>query len=284
MDNKSTGEDLRLLEHVAALENKSRVTRGRELQSRLEAQGINAEIQEWRFPRITNLVVDFSHNPNERRLLFSAHYDAVKNSPGANDNASSVAVLVGLCQQLRNVQAPVRVVFFDREEAWFRTPFVRLGLLGSLYYVFRNDLHNIEAVYNLEFCGLGDSLSIWPVKGKKKDTLAVKIAEKAAATLNMEVKLAHVPGLLLSSDHLPFRLRGVSNSITLSLLPADELPMLEQFVSNLNVPRLLIGRRPTMPGVLSRVHKDSDDSSRLSEDSLRLMLSLLVEIIECYNF
>lgn len=239
-------EELHLLEHIAALENKSRVARGKELQSRLQALGINAEIQEWHFPQMTNFVVDFSPSLNKRHLLFSGHYDAVRNSPGANDNASSVAVLLGLCHELRNVQVPVRVVFFDREEAWFRTPLWRLGLLGSLYYVFRNDLTNIEAVYNLEFCGLGDSLAIWPVKGKKKDIPAIKIAEKAATKLNMKVKLAHVPGLLLSGDHLSFRFRGVSNSITLSLLPADQLPMLEQFVSNLNVPGLLFGRRPTI--------------------------------------
>ena len=284
MDREGTKGGLPLIEYVMALENKTSRARGIEVQAALEAMGINAEIQERRFPRTTNLVVDFTRDPSERRLLFSAHYDVIKNRPGANDNASSVAVLLGLCQQLKNVRAPVRVVFFDREEAWLRTPFVKLGLLGSLYYVFRNDLHNIEAVYNLEFCGQGDSLSIWPVKGKKRNVLAVKIAEKAAATLKMEVRLAHVPWLLLSSDHLSFRLRGVSNSITLSLLPSDQLPVLEQFVSNLHVLKLLFGHRPTMPGVLFRVHKDSDVSSRLSEDSLKLMLSLIVGIIQSYDF
>ncbi|MFC1977994.1 M28 family metallopeptidase [Chloroflexota bacterium] len=284
MNNRVTLEEIRLIEHVSALEYKSRVARGRELLSRLYAQGINPEIQEWHFPQTTNFIVDFSSDPNEKRLLFCAHYDAVKDCPGANDNASSVAVLLGLCQLLKNTQTPARVVFFDREESWLRTPFVRLGLLGSLYYVFSNNLKNVEAVYNLEFCGLGDSLSVWPVKDKKKDISAVRSAKKAAAKLNLKVKLADVPGLLLSSDHLSFRLKGISNSITLSLLPADQLQMLEQFVSNLSIRKILMGQRPIMPGVLSHVHKATDDSSRLNEDSLRLMLSLLVEIIKGYKF
>jgi len=284
MNIEGTSENFRLMGYVEALENKSNAARGEAVESALEALGINAEIQEWRFPRTKNLVVDFSPESKERRLLFSAHYDAVKNCPGANDNASSVAVLLGLCQYLRAAQAPVRVVFFDREEAWFRTPFIRLGLLGSLYYVLKNGKQNIEAVYNLEFCGLGDSLSIWPVKEKGENIPAVRNAEKAAAKLNLNVKPAHVPLFLLSSDHLSFRLRGISNSVTLSLLPAGQLPVLEQFVSSLSISRIISGHRPIMPGVLSHVHKASDDSSRLSEGSLRLMLSLLVEIIRNYDY
>ena len=284
MENKQTWGDLFLMEHVKALENEDRAARGRELQSRLEAQGISPEVQGWRFPRTKNFVVDFTPDRHEKRLLFSAHYDAVKNRPGANDNASSVAVLLGLCQLLRDTRVPVRVVFFDREAAWFRTPFIRLGLLGSMYYVFSNNLENIEAVYNLEFCGLGNSLGIWPIKSKQKDIPAVRNAEKAAAKLNTEARTADVPGFLLSSDHLPFRLRGVANSVTLSILPADQLLMLEQFISNLSIPGLLSGQRPAMPGVLATIHKDSDNSSLINEKSLRLMLSLLLEIIRCYSF
>lgn len=276
--------ELHLLRHVIDLENKTRVARGREVQSKLLEMEITPLIQEWHFPEMTNYIVDFSQPIGKKHLLFSAHYDAVKNSPGANDNASSVAVLLGLCSKLRNMQIPVRVVFFDREEAWLRTPFFRLGLLGSLYYVLKNDLSNVEAVYNLEYCGLGDSLAIWPVKEKKKDIPAVIAARNAAGKLNMNAKLAHVPGLLLSSDHLSFRIKGVSNSVTLSLLPSDQLPMLEQFVSNLSVRGLLFRRRPPMPGVLSSIHKPIDHSSQLSEDSLALMLSLLIEIIHSYEF
>ena len=61
----------------------------------------------------------------------------------------------------------MRVVFFDREEAWLRTPFFRFGLLGSLYYVWKANVQNISAVYNLEFCGWGDCLGIWPVRDQE---------------------------------------------------------------------------------------------------------------------
>lgn len=277
-------EELNLLEHVKALENKNRVNRGNEIYSRLKSLGVNVRVQKWLFPQMANFIVDFSPDVSKRHLLFSGHYDAVKNSPGANDNASSVAVLLGLCQELRDVSVPVRVVFFDREEAWFRTPFLRLGLLGSLYYVLRNKLSNIEGVYNLEFCGLGDSLAIWPINEKGEDIAVVQFAEKAATKLNTNIAKAQVPKLLLGSDHLSFRLAGVSNAVTLSLLPEEQLAIIKKFISDFSILRLLSGRVPELPGVIAMRHTSMDDSSQLNENSLRLMLSLLLEIVNDYKF
>ena len=249
---------------------------------RLEAQGTAFSRQEQRFPRISNLIVDFSSSPRDKYLLFSAHQDAVNSSPGANDNASSIAVLIELCRRLKGRDLPVRVVFFDREEAWFRTPLLRLGLLGSFSYVLGNDVKRVLAAFNLEFCGLGDSLAIWPVKPREIPLPAVRCAQRSASLLNVPSRSGHLPWVFLSSDHLPFRLAGVRNSVTLSLLPAEQLPVLEAFVRSLSVPKLLSGHRPPLPGVLGRIHKSVDDSSTLSEDSLELMVSLLVQIIELY--
>jgi hypothetical protein len=272
----------RLMEYVKALENRPSAERGRQVLAALEALGIEATVQECRWPRIKNIIVDFSPGP-EQRLLFSAHYDAVKGSPAANDNASGVAVLLGLCHKLRQAPAPVRIVFFDREEAWFRTPLLRLGLLGSLYYVLRNDLRRITAVYNLELCGTGDFLGVWPVKGRQKGLPAVRAVARAAGQLKLDVGLAHIPWPLFSGDHLSFRLWGLSNAVTLSLLPLAQRPALERLASEARVRRLLLGRRPEIPEVLSRIHTAGDTSSRLNEGSLRLMLSVLVEVLREYS-
>jgi len=270
--------DLPLMEYVKALENQPSAARGRLVLAALEALGIAATVQECRWPRIKNIIVDFSPGPGPRPL-FSAHYDAVKGSPAANDNASGVAVLLGLCNKLREAPAPVRVVFFDREEAWFRTPLLRLGLLGSLYYVLRSDLRRISAVYNLEFCGTGDLLGVWPVQDRQRDLPAVTAVARAAGQLKLDVGLAHLPWLLFSADHLSFRLLGLSNAITLSLLPAAQRPALERLTSEVRIRQLLLGRRPEIPEILSRIHTSGDTSSLLSEDSLRLMLSVLVELL-----
>ena len=272
--------DYPLLEIVRKLENQSNRVRGRLIQAELQFMGVQYHLQESRLLKIINIIVDIAPASTAKKLLFSAHYDAVKGSPGANDNASGVAVLVGLCQKLKVSGVPARIVFFDREEAWFKSPLLRLGLLGSLYYAVRTDLKDISAVFNLEFCGLGEVLGVWPIKQRERELAAVKQVEAAAKRLDIDIKWAHLPWFILSSDHLTFRLRGISNSLTLSLLPGSQIPALEKMVSGLNWRKILFRGRTVLPQPLFHIHSNQDNSSKLSEHSLQRTLSLLIEVIK----
>jgi hypothetical protein len=86
--------------------------------------------------------------------------------------------------------------------------------------------------------------------------------------------------ILLSSDHLSFRLRGLVNSVTLTLLPASQLHVMGKMVSDLRIMSLLMGRRPRLPEPLSRVHTPLDTSAQLNEASLQTMLRVLLEILD----
>jgi hypothetical protein len=274
-----SGGSLSLIEYVRALEGRDSAARGEQVVTTLKSKGLKPFIQSCRWPRIRNIIVDFMPDSTAKRLLFSAHYDVVKGSPGANDNASGVAVLLGLCDQLCRVPRPVRVVFFDREECWFRTPLLSLGLLGSLYYVWKAELRNVAAIYNLEFCGQGDFLGIWPVKGREIELSAVKQVQAAASRLSMPFRSTHIPWQLFSSDHLSFRLRGFANAVTLSLLPPSQIPILEEVLATMSFSRLLIGKRPLLPEPLSYIHSQGDNVAKIEERSLKLMLSLLLELV-----
>lgn len=61
-------------------------------------------------------------------VLLAAHYDTVAGSPGADDNASGVAVVLEAARRFADRPTPraLRLVFFDGEER---------GLLGSRAYV-----------------------------------------------------------------------------------------------------------------------------------------------------
>jgi Zn-dependent M28 family amino/carboxypeptidase len=64
-------------------------------------------------------------DPKAARFIVGAHYDSVRGSPGADDNASGVAVLVELARRLRNDDLPasVELVAYTLEEPpFFRTP------------------------------------------------------------------------------------------------------------------------------------------------------------------
>lgn len=64
--------------------------------------------------------------------MLGAHYDTVRGSPGADDNASGVAALIEIARMLaeRTVRASVRCVAFVNEE-W---PFYGSRAMGSMVY------------------------------------------------------------------------------------------------------------------------------------------------------
>ncbi|MCP3919674.1 MAG: M20/M25/M40 family metallo-hydrolase [bacterium] len=70
-------------------------------------------------PKVANVVATFpgAKQPSEI-VLIGAHYDAVPGSPGANDNASGVALLLATARRLRDTPTgrTVRIVFFVNEE------------------------------------------------------------------------------------------------------------------------------------------------------------------------
>jgi hypothetical protein len=80
-----------------------------------------------------NLIVE---RPGSRRsneiVLLGAHYDTVSSTPGADDNASAVAVLLEASRLLRghNGGRTARFVAFACEEA----PYFNLGAMGSQYH------------------------------------------------------------------------------------------------------------------------------------------------------
>ena len=96
----------------------------------------------------------------------------------------------------------------------------------------------------------------------------------------MPFKAAHIPWLFLSSDHLSFRLRGLSNSVTLSLLPSSQVVVMDRLLETISIIKLLKGQRPSLPEPLSHIHSNEDTSSKLNEESLKLMLSLLLELVK----
>src|SRR5437899_10241599 len=91
----------------------------------------------------------------QRVLLLIAHHDAVPGSPGANDNAAAVGILLHLLERVAGDVPPgfrVRFLFTAAEER---------GYLGAREYVKRERLRDIAGVLSLELCGIGDALAVW---------------------------------------------------------------------------------------------------------------------------
>ncbi len=168
-------------------------------------------------------------NKEAGAILVAAHYDTVFISPGADDNASGVAVLLEIARLLRSHPTPrtLQLVFFDREEA---------GLLGSKAFVTNKaHLQNLHGVIVIDMVGFTchtAGCQKYPVglpvtpPSDKGDFLAVvgdaehlpllsafhNSQERAKLPLVLTLPIP-LKGLLtpdvLRSDHAPFWYQGV---------------------------------------------------------------------------
>ena len=101
-----------------------------------------------------NLILNLCPNQrvaNRPPILIGAHYDTVPGSPGADDNATGVAVLLELARFFSSNAAnfPIRLVAFDLEE---------YGLLGSTSYAnfLKEQNQSLRLMISLEMLGYCD--------------------------------------------------------------------------------------------------------------------------------
>jgi hypothetical protein len=159
----------------------------------------------------------------DRVLVLIAHHDAVPASPGANDNAASVAILLTLLERLA-VAPPsrlrVRLLFPACEE---------LGYLGARAYVRATPPAGVVGVLSLELCGIGDTPAIWDATMETPFLATVRAAFESLGRRADESY--HVVGKipLFGSDHRAFSDVGVP-AYGLSVVPAAQAEALRQFV------------------------------------------------------
>jgi hypothetical protein len=121
----------RLWKHVETLagerDSESDRTFARDyISQQLQASGLSPQLQQ--FDRGTNILAEKKGTDSKTgTILVGAHYDSVLKSPGADDNATGVAVVLEVARLLGSRSTPrtLQVAFFDREE---------IGLLGSLAF------------------------------------------------------------------------------------------------------------------------------------------------------
>ncbi|MCL6607168.1 MAG: M28 family peptidase [Geminicoccaceae bacterium] len=85
----------------------------------LEAAGLAVERRPYRFlgHEVANLVgVPAASRKSKQWYLVGAHYDSVAGTPGADDNASAVAVMLELARRLADCPLPLRFLAFTLEE------------------------------------------------------------------------------------------------------------------------------------------------------------------------
>jgi Zn-dependent M28 family amino/carboxypeptidase len=192
------------------------------IQNEFESFGMHVTTQ----GEYDNIIASYGDENNEFLVLIGAHYDSVPESPGADDNASAVAGLLGLAKSFELIKnARIGFVAFNREED---------GLLGSAEYVRHLSEHQkekIKCAHILEMIGyakdnpgtqaipaglpikidnIGNFIGI--IANKRSNSLLNEIISTASIrTPSLPVKCLKVfMGVeklfphLLRSDHAPF--------------------------------------------------------------------------------
>ena len=126
----------------------SRSTVRRYLGQQLEDLGLTP--QEFSFPLGANVYAELAATDGgTSTIIVGAHFDSVQGSPGADDNASGVAAVLGAVRYLSQLECRTHnlmFMFFDREED---------GLFGSLVYAASLDQtgREIHSVHTIDMVG-----------------------------------------------------------------------------------------------------------------------------------
>lgn len=151
-------------------------------------------------------------------IVLGAHYDSVSAGPGANDNASGVAVLLETARVLapKSLKHTLVFVAFDAEE---------LGLVGSRHYVTSlsdTERQRIVAMINFDMLGGGSGPLMLDGEGR-----IGRLALEAAQELGINARSFKLPQGY-GSDHQSFRSVGIDavffmREYTLLHTPQDAL-------------------------------------------------------------
>jgi Zn-dependent M28 family amino/carboxypeptidase len=120
----------------------------------ISEQCLAPEIEEWKDENgvsYRNFSLLFK-GKNSRKIVIGAHYDSFEETPGADDNASAVAVLICLAAELKNAENlpfDTELVFYACEEP----PFFGSDAMGSFRHAQACTSENTAFMICLEMVG-----------------------------------------------------------------------------------------------------------------------------------
>jgi Zn-dependent M28 family amino/carboxypeptidase len=166
------------------------------LMNQLATIGWTAQLQTYTTGANVHVTIPATMGSGEE-ILLGAHFDTVTSSPGANDNASGVAVVLAVARYLAEVPcrtAPVTIVLFDGEEN---------GLLGSRAYAPTKTAANVRAVHTIDQVAWDQDNDL---RFELEMPTAALEAEYRAAAMIVGAQVTST--ITEGTDHQAFRERG----------------------------------------------------------------------------
>jgi hypothetical protein len=134
--------------------------------------------------------------------VFLAHYDSTPGSPGANDNASGVFVLLATALELRKKTTPWMIIFTDKEEISDGEGIKTQGSFLLAKGLKGTDLAGAD-FFVFDACGRGDTLVISTIADKiMKNEHGVGIAHIQQRLVKLRENAAYAAGRAFGAKHL----------------------------------------------------------------------------------
>jgi alkaline phosphatase isozyme conversion protein len=153
-------------------------------------------------------VVAVKKGTSSQEIIVGAHYDTGAAGPGADDNASGVAVMLEVAKLVMGSTTPytIRFIAFGAEES---------GLLGSYAYInqmSQDEFENVIAMIDLNSLVAGDIAYVYSDEGKQSAVRDWALDWAAGNGFDLQT----IPNVDLttpdgkgSSDYAPFRDAGI---------------------------------------------------------------------------
>lgn len=260
---------------IRQLDHQSNQKRREIIVDLLRSWGVDYRLQ----PYATGVNIYVDLGDNNKRIGVSSHFDRVEGSPGANDNASAIAVCL---QTIRNFQRQpdphlgLRIFFFDEEET---------GLNGSAAYIRQFGITDLSGLLNLELVGMGDQFALWPLDDNAASHLLTTF-EACARQHNIPAQRFDKI-VTNTADHLSFRSAGLADAFTITCISGEDLATAAVYYNAMaaGVSAESLFRLLSQAPIFKTYHQPGDSYKTINEASILMTAKVIWDTIpQLYKF
>ena len=269
---------MELKEILTKISSQKRNNRLNEIKNILTFLDINFSTQSYKYGE--NIVISFA-GKIDKDVIFFAHHDISSNSrEGANDNTSSVAVVIKVAQYLKNTSPlyNINIILNDNEEMLgallnkkLKIPQIEkvIHYIGSYNYLKSVYKDKVAAIFDLELSRIGDSIYI---PNKSRNVLCSQ---------NLINYLKNICGLsnniyfeipVMDTDMISVRTTGL-NGVVFGAIPQFEAL---HYYNELPSKK---GDLSIMPANWKNIHTNRDTICSIQEKSLKMVYDFIVVLI-----
>ncbi len=257
------------------------INRNRTIKGRVEyivdyLEALNIQVKRHHYKHCENIECFFGNKDSSEEIIISAHHDiSLKTNYGANDNTSSVALLLKLANWLRSNECKynVRLLFNDNEELLgaLNGSKITRELLCSIMpnvgsYLYLRDMPDrtrVKHIIILELCGIGDGIYI---ANKSGNTTCDQLLCDKLFSIGEKNKYNMVRVTIPSTDMISV------GTFKMSATVVGAIPYYQACNYSSD--------NEKVPAVWKNIHSDKDNLFAINDKALQMCFTYLCDVLK----